>query len=269
MRESLMFLLMLMCFKYVHPHSDPHFLYARPPWEQLTYDQRGLAALCNPALLHQNIRFQWVCGVHNQQGVRHLNTLWLGGARRTDGRITLGIALRHSALPENEYLRTAGALGASIETGSKTSVGVSLRMIRLRLPSNLGSTFAAGSVAGFSARIGKKTTAGIAAGYHQYTGQKTGFSTISCEIRYDLTPNVNLGFTADMTSGQKPILSAYMVNVLPSGIRIGIGTGIGPELLQAGIILPFGNAGAGSTFAFNPLAGSSSSLLLTGKKERP
>jgi hypothetical protein len=265
MRRLALFLLWLMCFKYVHPHSDPAFIDGRPPWEQLSGGSRAAMALCNPAWHDASSRYQWVCGVHNLYGLRQLNHLWLGGTCRITDRFSTGIAIRHCALSGNEYIRTAAAVAASIETGAYTRVGVSLRMTRIRLPANFGSAVTVGSVAGISSGITRKCTAGIALGYHHDPGSQAGLSTVSSEIQYLITPNTTLAVTIDMASGLKPTLIASVTTLLPTDIRITISTGNGPELLQAGLIIPFRHQGAGATFGFNPLAGNSRALVLTGK----
>ncbi|MFO7721636.1 MAG: hypothetical protein R6V49_00270 [Bacteroidales bacterium] len=259
----------VMCCLLVHPHSDPYFIFQRPPWEQLSSDSRGVMALCNPAWSSPGLRYHWICGVHNQQSVRQLNTLWLGGAFRFGERFSLAGALRHAPLPENHYLRTAGALSGSLYIAPQTAVGLSIRMTRIRLPANLGSMLAVGSMAGLVTRVGKKTEAAFAAGLHKNPGDGTGYSILSTEIRHHLTTNAVLGISADMTSGMKPNVCAFFFTDLPSGIRITISSGNGPDRLQAGILIPFRNFGAGTTLAYNPLAGNSSSMMLTGKKDMP
>ena len=271
MRLPVLFIVLLFQPLLLHPHSDKVFLSGGLPFHFLT--EYGPAnAFGNPAIFPSQNRIAWFTGMTNHYGVRNFNTLSTG-VSLSNKSTQFSLAIAHSPLPENQYSRTKGTLNFCLANSGSFSSGISLRVNRIRLPDNYGSSMGVGCTAGVMARPGKKLTCGFAAGYTRFlesdfSNSKSHIDLIA-DIHYRFSHNTILVLSSEMISELKPQASALLIVEVFDWIKIMVGAGTGRELLSAGAAITFGNLTPGMVSSFNPAIGRTSTLFLSGKSRKP
>ncbi len=228
-------------------------------------------AMGNPADLRPEQAFQAIGCLTNHFEIRNFNTL-LAGCALKKNMSALSLSVRHSPLPEIPYTRTMGSLNLSLAASAHFTVGVALRISRIRLPDSRGSTWNCGGIAGVKVQTSKKVSCGIAGGYYHVfpalNQKKADIVQLMADIGYHISKNTRIGLDAEMITGIKPALTASVACEIMTGIRLTAGAGSGHALFFAGISFDFNRFSTGAVSCFNPSIGRTHSLALTAKSRK-